>query len=131
MAADAAIPSPAYGQAPLCRSLNGQERVSSSGPERRSRRLTPWSPFTSGGRRERLTWTGGASDRREPHARDIALRRRAEQATVLPTALRRALVPYAPAGAARVEVLVQHQLPCLLQTQLLLVLQRAHTRERA
>lgn len=34
----------------------------------------------SDGPRERLTWIGGASDRNELHARDIALRRRAEQA---------------------------------------------------
>jgi hypothetical protein len=35
------------------------------------------------------------------------------------------------ARGARVELLVQHQLSCLLQTQLLLVLQRAHAREGA
>src|SRR6185295_14447307 len=85
----------------------------------------------SRGPRERLTWTGGASDRGEPHARDIALRRRAEQATVLATELRWALVPHTAAGAARVEVLVQHQLPCFLQTQLLLVLQRAYASQGA
>jgi hypothetical protein len=77
-----------------------------------------------------LTWTGGDSDRREPHARDIALRQRAEQATVLATELRRAFVSHSPAGAARVEALVQ-QLPCFLQTQLLLVLQRAHAGQGA
>jgi hypothetical protein len=59
------------------------------------------------------------------------LRRRAEQATVLATELRRAFVPNAPAGAACIEILVQHQLPRFLQTQLLLVLQRAHAREGA
>ena len=78
-----------------------------------------------------MTWTGGASDRGEPHARDIALGRRAKQATVLATELRRAFVPHSPAGAARVEVFVQHQLPCFLQTQLLLVLQRAHASQGA
>ena len=59
-------------------------------------------------------WISRSSNRSQTHARDIALRRRAEQATVLPTELRGALVPHAPAGAARVQVLVQHQLPCLL-----------------
>ena len=39
----------------------------------------------------------------ESHARDIALRRRAEQATVLATELRWALVPHTAAGAARVD----------------------------
>src|SRR3954465_399904 len=85
-----------------------------------------WSGSTSRGPRERLTWLGGASNRSESHARDITLRRRSEQVTVLPTELRRAFVPHAPGGAARVQVLVQHQLPCFLQTQLLLVLHRAH-----
>src|SRR5204863_4634553 len=69
--------------------------------------------------------------RSEPQASDIALRRRAEQPTVLATELRRAFVPHTPARAARVEVLVQHQLPRLLQAQLLLVLQRAHASKGA
>jgi hypothetical protein len=34
-------------------------------------------------------------------------------------------------GATRVEVLVQHQLAGFLESQLFLVLQRAHARERA
>jgi hypothetical protein len=90
-----------------------------------------WTGSTGRGPRDRSTWVGGASNVSESHARDIALRRRAEQATVLATELRRAFVPHTPARAARVEVLVQHQLPCFLQTQLLLVLQWAHAREGA
>ena len=89
-------------------------------PERRSDRLAASTASTSRGPRERLTWIGGASDRSEPHARDIALRWRAEEATVLATELRRAFIAHTPAGTARVEVFVQHQLPCFLQTQLLL-----------
>jgi hypothetical protein len=77
------------------------------------------------------TWIGGAGNRVEPHARVIPLRRRAEQAPVLATELRRAFVPHTPGGAARVQVFVQHQLPRFLQTQLLLVLQRTHAGEGA
>ena len=57
---------------------------------------------------------GRSGNGSEPHARDIALRRRAEQAAVLAAELRGAFIPHTPAGAARVEVLVQHQLPCFL-----------------
>ena len=85
----------------------------------------------SRGPRGRSAKVDGASNRRLPHARDIALGRRSEQATVLATELRRAFVPHTPAGTARVEVLVQHQLPRFLQTQLLLVLQRAHASQGA
>ena len=77
-----------------------------------------------------MTWIGVATDRSEPHARDITLRRSAETDN-LAAELRRALVSHTPAGAARVEALVQHQLPCFLQTQLLLVLQRAHASQGA
>jgi len=62
--------------------------------------------------------------------RDIAVRRCAEQAAVLAAELRSAFIPHTRCRATGIEVLVQHQLPCLLQTQLLLVLQRAHARER-
>ena len=89
----------------------------------------PQTDSTSRGPRDRSTWVSRVSNGSKPHARDIALRRRAEEATVLATELRRAFIAHTPAGTARVEVLVQHQLPRLLQTQLLLVLQRAHASE--
>ena len=54
------------------------------------------------------------ANRGEPHARDIALRRRAEQAAVLAAELRGAFIPYTHCGATRIEVLVQHQLPRFL-----------------
>jgi hypothetical protein len=41
-------------------------------------------------------------------ARDIALKRRAKQAAVLAAVLRGAFIPHTSAGAAHVEVLVQH-----------------------
>lgn len=50
------------------------------------------------------------------------LRRRAKQAAVLAATLRGAFLPHTHAGTARVEVLVQHQLPCLPWAQLLLIL---------
>jgi len=80
----------------------------------------PWPGSTSRGPCKRSTRLGGASNRSESHARDVPLRRRAEEATVFATELRRALVAHTSAGTARVEVFVQHQLPCFLQTQLLL-----------
>jgi hypothetical protein len=49
-----------------------------------------WTGSTSRGPRDRSTWVGGPSNGSEPHTRDIALRRRAEQATVLATEFRRA-----------------------------------------
>ena len=46
----------------------------------------------------------------QPHARDIALRRRSKQAAVLAAELRGAFIAHPHGRAARVEVLVQHQL---------------------
>jgi hypothetical protein len=82
------------------------------------------------GPRHRSASTRGGNGS-QPHARDIALRRCAKQAAVLAAELRGAFIPHTAAGAARIEILVQHQLPCFLQTQLLLVLQRAYAREGA
>jgi len=56
----------------------------------------------------------------------VALWRRAKQAGVFPAELLGTFVAYPPAGVARVEILVEHQLPCLLEAQLFLVLQRTH-----
>src|SRR6266496_3091674 len=67
----------------------------------------------------------------QPHALDIALRRSAKQAAVLAAELRGAFIAHEPCGATRVEVLVQHQLPCFLYTQLLLELQGTQAREGA
>src|SRR6266542_202540 len=74
---------------------------------------------------------GGATNGSSPHAAYVALRRSAKHAAVLAAELRGAFITHKPAGATRVEVLVQHQLPCFLQTQLLLVLQRAQASEGA
>src|SRR3954453_442796 len=83
-----------------------RRRVSSPGRERRLGRPAAWRLYVSGGPRWRSASAPGADNGDEPHARDIALRRRAEQATVLATELRRAFVPHTPSGASRVEVLV-------------------------
>ena len=63
--------------------------------------------------------------------RVIALRRRSKQAAVFAAEPRGTLIPHTHGGTSRVEVFVQHQLAGFLKPQLLLVLQRAHTRERA
>src|ERR1700730_1552705 len=62
---------------------------------------------------------------------DISLWRRTEQPTVLATELRHALIAHAHPCNTRVELLVEHQLTCFLQSKLLLVLQRAHPRDFA
>src|SRR2546430_7824162 len=73
------------------------------------------------------SWRGRRSD--QAHALDIALRRSAKQSVVLTTELRGAFITHTTCGATGVEVLLQHQLPSLLQTQLLLILQRAQVRK--
>src|SRR6476661_8482650 len=74
---------------------------------------------------------GCAGHGSESQPSDIALRRSAKQAAVLAAELRGAFITDTPSCAPRVEILVQHQLPCLLQAQLLLALQRARAREGA
>ena len=69
--------------------------------------------------------------RQLPHPPDVALRRRAKQAAVLAVELGDAFVADARCRAARVQRVVQHQLPRLLQAQLLLVLHRAHAGQAA
>jgi hypothetical protein len=59
------------------------------------------------------------------------LRWSAEQAAVLTTELRGTFTTHESPGVAGVEVLVEHQLPRLLQPQALLALQRAGTGDRA
>jgi hypothetical protein len=65
------------------------------------------------------------------HASDIALRWSAEQAAVLATELRGTFITHESPGVIGIEVLIEHQLPCLLQPQLLLELQGAGTCDRA
>ena len=66
---------------------------------------------------------------RLPQARDIAHRRRAEEAAILATELRSALVSDLKRRGRRIEVFGKHQPSRLVQTQLLLVLQWAHGRQ--
>ena len=58
------------------------------------------------------------------HAPYIPLRWLPEQTTVFATELGRALVTHQPTGVARVDVLVEHQLPGFLEAKLFLELQR-------
>ena len=56
------------------------------------------------------------------YACDVALRRGTEQAAVLAPEPRGTFIPHMPDGAALIEIFVQHQWPCFLYTQMLLVL---------
>jgi len=62
----------------------------------------------------------------QSHPPDIALGWGAKQASALAAELGCTLITHTAPGVARVEALVEHQLPRFLQTQLLLELQRAH-----
>src|SRR5690349_11207176 len=66
-----------------------------------------------------------------PHASDIAVRRSAELTIVLSAKLRGALIANHASRLASIHILVQHQLPRFLQTQLLLRLQRTQPRGSA
>ena len=57
---------------------------------------------------------------------DVAQRWRTEQAAVLATELRRTLVADLERGGRGIQALRKHQLPCFVQPQSLLELQRAH-----
>jgi hypothetical protein len=91
-----------------------RNRAASPRHERRSGRSTARDRSTSCGSRNRSTKVRRTGNGSEPHARDIALRRRTEQAAVLAAELRSTFIPNTPCGATRVEVLIQHQLPCFL-----------------
>src|SRR5438270_10749030 len=60
--------------------------------------------------------------------RHVPARRGAERPTVLPAELGRALVADAERGLGGVEPFAQHQPPCFLQTEPLLVLERTQRR---
>ena len=89
-------------------------RAASPGHDRRSSRSTARTCSMSCRSRHRSPKVGGTSNRGKSHARDIALRRRTKQAAVLAAELRSAFIPNTACGATRVEVLIQHQLPCFL-----------------
>ena len=61
---------------------------------------------------------------------NVAKRWRTEQAAVLAAELRGALVADLERGSGRIQALREHQLPCFIQPQSLLELQRAHGCQR-
>src|SRR5438445_12954804 len=82
-----------------------RNREASPRHDRRAGRSAARTRSTSCRSRYRSTKVGGTGYPGEPHARDIALRRRAEQAVVLAAEMRRALIPHSHGGAARAHVL--------------------------
>jgi hypothetical protein len=67
----------------------------------------------------------------EPYPFQVLLRWCPEEPAVLATELRGTLVANKASSVTRVNILVQHQLPRFLKSQLLLVLQRARAGDRA